>query len=124
VSVNADLTSRDMLTAARHLVDRPTETTRGLWPRAAALLGRQALELAVNDLWLNLEPGVEMVSARAQFLCLPSYVEPSLARRVSQTWWSLTRATHHHAYDLAPTADELSTWLEDVNELLEVLTPK
>lgn len=118
------MTPRELLEAARDLVERPAESTRGLWPRAAALLARQALESAVDTLWLSEEPGVEAASARAQFICLPSYLEPSLARRVSQAWISLTQATHHHAYDLAPTADELSAWIDDVSELLDHLTPE
>ena len=40
------MTAEELLAAARRLVDRPDAAMAGVWPRAAALLARQALELA------------------------------------------------------------------------------
>ena len=42
----------------------------GTWPRASAILGRQALEIALDQLWARAAPGVETASARAQLACL------------------------------------------------------
>jgi hypothetical protein len=36
------MTPEELLTAARQLIQRPDAATAGVWPRAAALLARQA----------------------------------------------------------------------------------
>ena len=41
-----------------------------------------------------------------------------LARDLIQSWGALSHATHHHAYDLPPTATELEHWLAPVAELI------
>ena len=45
------MTPEELLAAARRLVERPDAVTAGVWPRAAALLARQALEVAMAALW-------------------------------------------------------------------------
>lgn len=44
-------TPADLLGHAKGLLSRATPETRGLWPRAAALLTRQALEQALDEYW-------------------------------------------------------------------------
>ena len=90
----------------------------GTWPRASAILGRQALEIALGQLWAQAAPGVENASARAQMTCLPEYVDAELAGRVRYAWHALSTACHHHAYELPPIASELSGWLDDVEALI------
>lgn len=107
----------ELLAAAHHLLDRPDISTVGLWPRAAALLGRQALELLLDGLWRRQAPGTEGASMRAQLICLPRYLEPELAGRVGYAWGRLSSACHQHAYELAPTSAELRGWLRVVEEL-------
>ena len=94
--------------------------TAGIWPRATALLTRQALEAALDDLWRRRAPGLELCSARAQLLCLPSYLhgDEELAERVSYTWAGLSRACHQHPYELPPTSSELIGWIEVVEQLV------
>jgi hypothetical protein len=92
-----------------------------LWPRAAALLARQALEGGLDDFWLRQAPGVEECSAKAQLLCLPTYLDKEIARKADHAWVTLSRATHHHPYELAPTAAELRGWVEDVEDVLVAL---
>jgi hypothetical protein len=107
-----------LLRTARELVRRPALETAGLWPRAAALLGRQVLEAALQKLWAKRAPGLAECSGRAQLLCLRSYVDDDeLAERAYETWGALSRALHHHPYELAPTAEELNAWLTTVEEL-------
>lgn len=110
-------TPSDLLSTARQLLERPETAASGLWPRAAALLGRQALELLLRALWRRQAPGTEACSMRAQLICLPSYLEPELAGRVGYAWAALSGACHQHAYELAPTANELKRWLRVVEEL-------
>ena len=92
--------------------------TAGIWPRATALLARQALEGALDDLWRLRAPGVEQCSTRAQLLCLPFYLpgNQELAERVSYTWAGLSRACHQHPYELPPTSSELLGWLATVEQ--------
>ena len=94
--------------------------TAGFWPRATALLTRQALEAALDDLWRRRAPGLELCSARAQLLCLPSYLhgDEELAERVSYTWAALSRACHQHPYELSPTSSELLGWIATVEQLI------
>lgn len=91
----------------------------GTWPRASAILGRQALEIALDQFWRVVAPGVEEANRRAQLLCLPDYVDAALASRVRFAWYALSTACHHHAYDLPPTASELNGWLDDVQALID-----
>lgn len=115
-----DSTSEELLQLASDLLDRADPVTAGLWPRASAHLGRQAVELALDDFWVKKAPGVEDSSARAQLICLPTYLEDEeLAERVNHVWWVLTRAGHHHPYELAPTAGELNAWLTDAEGVVE-----
>jgi hypothetical protein len=108
----------DLVRAARDLLAIPDAATAGIWPRAAALLGRQALELSLHRLWSLRAPGLEETSARCQLLCLQSLLgDPDLAGRAAHAWWALSRATHHHAYELGPTHTELNSWLEAVWDL-------
>ena len=91
----------------------------GTWPRVAAILARQALEMALDQLWYAIEPGVENATRRAQLICIPEYVNTELAQRVTYAWHGLSSACHHHAYDLPPVAAELNGWLSDVAELVD-----
>lgn len=91
-------------------------------PRAVALLARQALEAALDDHWRARAPGVEACSARTQLICLPMFlVDTALAEQTSYVWWALSRACHHHPYDLAPTPPELADLMAAVDNLAQRL---
>ena len=112
--------AREILASARSLVNRSSADTSGLWPRAAVLLQRQALEVALKTYWSLEAPGVEECSARAQLLCLGTYLrDDGVARRAHQAWTALSRAAHFHPYELPPTREELLAWQEVVLELLD-----
>lgn len=110
-------TPSGLLEAARGLLERQESGSSGLWARASALLGRQALERLLADLWRLEAPGTEEASMRAQLICLPRYLEPRLAGRIAYAWGALSEACHQHAYDLAPTVPEVRGWLAVVEEL-------
>jgi hypothetical protein len=111
--------SDTLLRASRAMVESPGRATAGMWPRAAALLARQALEGALDDHWQQRAPGLENASMRAQLACLPDYLgDRRLAADVAFTWGALSGACHHHAYELAPTAPELEGWIESVERLV------
>ena len=100
--------------------DRPLPP--GGWQHACALLARQALEAALDELWDERAPELAHRPVRYQVLCLPTYAtDAQLAGRISLLWWSLATATRHHAYELAPTAVELRGWLDEVAETIAIL---
>ena len=117
------MTAAELVSAARAMVHvaaghRARDLT-GIWPRAMALLGRQALEQGLDDLWGAVAPRVRDASRHAQLLCLGAFVrDAELVSDVRHAWHGLSRACHHHAYELAPTADELERWLAAVERLL------
>lgn len=104
---------------ARSTIQDQSAELIGIWPRAAAILARQALEIALDQFWLNVAPGVENASARAQLTCLAEYIESELASRIRYTWHGLSVACHHHAYDLPPVASELGGWLSDIETFVQ-----
>lgn len=107
-----------LVSAARDLIRIDDSTTAGLWPRAAALLGRQGLELAMEQLWRAVAPGLERTSGRCQLLCVGAMLnDRELGGRVGAAWKLLSEACHHRVYELAPTALELHGALETVWEL-------
>lgn len=105
------LSPEDLLAEARRLIDEAPPGTVSVWPRAAALLARQALEGRLERFWWQTAPGVERLNMRAQLNCLRAYASPSLASDFSYTWHALSRVTHHRPYALDPTRDELSSLL-------------
>lgn len=116
------MTPAQLLERARALVAQPSPGTAGLWPRAAALLARQAIEAAMAQLWAARAPGVAALTARAQLTCLPEYLrDERLAGEVAFAWARLSDACHHHAYDLGPTASELEARFAVVDRLVDRL---
>jgi hypothetical protein len=55
---------------------------------------------------------------------LSRYVGAAAARRVAMLWGSLSRAGHHHSYQLALTAGELKHLHAEVREVVLFLQPK
>jgi hypothetical protein len=114
------MTPDDLLAAATTLIQRPDTLITGIWPRAAALLARQALEAAMADLWASQPQATEMSSCptRSQLLCLTAYLDPVTARRTAYLYATLSHACHYHPYELAPTAAELTSWLDQAAHLV------
>ena len=117
-----DYVAIQLLNTARSSMNVQRADLVGTWPRTAALLGRQALEHALAQFWASRAPGVEKVSMRAQLLCLSSYLDPEVAQRARFAWHALSRACHHHAYELPPIESELSGWLDESEELVQLTT--
>ena len=89
----------DMADAVLH--DRLSEWG-GSWARAVALLARQGLERALDELWTVRGVELSPVSTHAQLLCLRAYlIDDALAADVRYAWGALSRACHHHPYELA-----------------------
>ena len=102
-----------LVSAARDLVRVDDAKLTGLWPRAAALLARQAVELAMARLWQVTAPGLEWTTMRCQMLCVGEMLnDRELGGRVGATWSTLSEACHQRAYGLPPSAAELRGALE------------
>lgn len=120
------MTPAALLAAARDLLERPAVRSVGGWPRAVALLTRQALEKALDDFWAA-SPATAALAAcsnKTQLTCLPAYLDPGTARQISYVWAALSSACHYHPYDLAPTAGELDGWIGAVKSLLMAIEKK
>jgi len=106
-------TPEDLLDTANELLTRPDAKAKGIWPRAAAHLCRQALEASLDELWRARLPEMSDSSMRAQLICLPTYLsDDDFAGRVAYTWSALSDACHHQTYELSPTSTELLTWIQ------------
>ena len=113
--------SEESLQAARRLIEEP-DSAEGVWSRAAALLTRQALESALDKMWADTLPGMEQASRFTQLACIGQVLtDRTLIAEVRSAWTSLSRACHHHHYELGPTAAELERWMLQTEHLVEAL---
>lgn len=104
-----------LVSTARDLMRMDSAGAAGLGPRAAAMLGRQALEVAMDGVWELTAPGMERMTERCQRLCLGAMLnDPSLGRRVEWAWHVLSEACHHGVYDLPPSMADLVSALETI----------
>lgn len=117
-----DLTeARQLLAAARIAVENPDAGLDDAWPRAAALLTRQALETAIAARLVDRIPEVDGLPMRVKLACLLELTEPSDAHEAAWLWGRLSTACHHHPYDLAPTGAELTEWINRTAALVAAI---
>ena len=90
-------------------------------PRCAAWLIRLGLEQALDALWQEHNSVLARVTKRAQSLVLGRYVDAETQHRTLALWSVLSRAGHHHHYELAPTVAELRTWLAEARAITDSL---
>jgi hypothetical protein len=117
------MTPDDLVREARTLLDTPTRESISGWPRAVALHARMALEEALDAYWREYLSGAEYLDMRAQLNCARIELPVNVAGDLSYAWHGLTRATHHHAYELDPTAEELRSLLTIAERTLTALRP-
>jgi hypothetical protein len=112
----------EILAAARRLLDHTDARAAGVWSRAAALLARQAFEIGLDDHWRSRGVALDRLATRPQLICLSAYLpNRDVAARASHAWSALSRACHHHPYELAPTPGELRGWLDAVDDALAAM---
>lgn len=111
------------LDAADRLLRTAMPGAAGTWPRACAWLLRVELEAALDGFWARTCPevGTGTRAQRTKMLMLTTYAGPGITRRASYVWWALSRAGHHHHYELGVTAAELVRLRDEVAELLGLL---
>lgn len=115
----------ELLNAARETLDRTGGLVAALWPRAAAILARQALETALRELWMSRPDyeGLASCSMRSQLASLMEVVGPETGARANFVWSALSEACHYHPYELAPTAGELRHWIDEVEAVVLAIRP-
>lgn len=119
MGASSDMPSAEILERATGLLNHPTAETAGLWPRATAVLARQALEVGLHEALSARIPGIQRAPVRVQLLCLQSYLEDTeTAHEVNLAWWALSRACHHLSYELPPTAPELEGLIDVVGRFV------
>lgn len=114
-------TASDRLAVADQLLREPEMVDRAVWPRACTWLIRLAVEHAVDAYWSRHRPEMAVPNRKAQFIVL-RHREPDLGPAVAELWSRLSGAAHHHAYELAPTADELRAWHGEATRVVAGLT--
>lgn len=113
------MTASPLVAWARAVLDHPQVGMAGAWPRAAALLGRQSLEEAIDRYWVRTLPPMRGVTRKTQLACLDLYLrDAELVGGIRIAWSALSRACHHHAYELSPAAPELDAWIATVERLV------
>lgn len=121
---SGDLTTpEELLASAEQLLTSPVPGVGTQGPRACALLIRLALEMTLDRYWRRVLPSAAECGMRAQLLLLPLYTAdaPEAVPLAREAWLGLAGAAHHHAYELAPTAPELRSWLATVSRLAALL---
>lgn len=114
------MTPRELLAAARELVEAPCQVTEGIWSKAATILARQALESRVAEVLIERAPGSQAARFDAQLIVLIEvHADRDLAVRVRYTWSALSAASHEQGDELPPTADQLRGWIAVVHELID-----
>lgn len=109
------MNSSDRLDLAEKLLDGGR--LAGVWPRCAAWLIRLAVEREIDDIWRRRRPEVLACNRRSQLLALGVVLDGEVRHRATALWTALSRAAHHHHYELAPTAAELRSWLREARRL-------
>ncbi|MEU7947412.1 hypothetical protein AB0C50_22265 [Micromonospora taraxaci] len=109
------------LNAASALLLHPPSSMRRCWQRGSACLTRLALEQGLRHYWDQVAPSVVDCPMRNQLLVLPTFAGAEAASTARTAWHGLSRAMHHHTYELAPTVAELRGWHQDVTALLPQL---
>jgi hypothetical protein len=88
--------------------------------RITAFLIRQALEAEVGVRCEHLAARIDHpVRMRSRLLVLHVLAPSEVAGKIDYAWNALSRACHHHAYELAPTVSELRYLHSLVTDLVE-----
>lgn len=109
--------AEELLAHARRLSTGDVADLGATANRAAALLGRSALEEAIWSLY----PGLRQVSGRAMLIFLNGALRSDVARRATLAWGRLSAASHHHVYEMPPTAAEMANLLDTVHDVIDAI---
>lgn len=115
------MTPDQLLEEADTLLNHPSRSMRRCWQRGCACLTRLAMEQGLRVYWGRVAPTLARCPMRHQLLALSAFADASTACLARTAWHGLSRAMHHHVYELPPTHAELRSWHCDVVALLDQL---
>lgn len=110
----------DLLGLADAILDGTITVPGASAARAAAVIARQVLEEAVERRCQELAGTVARPTFRSQLVLLRELGDPVVADRARVAWDGLSRACHHHSYELQPTVGEVRTLTNLVKEVTGV----
>lgn len=87
-------------------------------PRTAALLARTVLEEWIDEqsqAWASSALGYP--TTRSKIVALGAIRGASIGEKTRRVWHALSRAVHHHAYELQPSVSEVQHLVNAVREL-------
>jgi hypothetical protein len=116
------LTPEELLVQADGLIASDTRGATATWPRAAAVLTRQALELSIGERLARVDAELRNTSMRSQLTCLRAIAKDTdAAANASYAWARLSAACHYHPCELAPSATELRSLMTTVADIAQRL---
>jgi len=87
-------------------------------PRTAALLARSALEDWLDEhgaSWSS--PALGFPTIKSKLVALGALRGAAVGEQARRVWHRLSRAVHHHAYELQPSVAEIRHLVGEVREL-------
>lgn len=112
------MTPAERLAVAERLLERSGGALAGLWPRACAVLVRQALEGAVDRVLREKVPGSQAANWRVKFLCLGRAIGEGKARELGYVWGRLSEVLHRGGGGLGASEVQLRGWVEKVRRVV------
>lgn len=103
-----------LLSSARAILDRTIAMPPHQASRAASFLARRALETIVLDLCARAGIRSNIATMRARLIVLRHRADVATAEILESAWLGLSRACHHHAFELAPAETEIRALIERV----------
>lgn len=100
-------TPADLLALADAILDGSITVPGASAARGAAVIARQVLEESVERRCRELAGTVGRPTFRSQLVLLRELGDPVVAERARVAWDGLSRACHHHSYELQPTVTEV-----------------
>ena len=96
------------------------EEATGHSNRGACWIARAALESAVDELLDTMNAPAPDATMRSKLTVLQvaSGVDSPIPGQADYAWNGLSRACHHHAFELSPTATEVRHLIAVVSELI------
>lgn len=99
----------ELLTYADQVLDGTVELgARG--PRTAALLARRAFEDWLDEVsasWMSDTVSDRPPTTTSKLVALAALHGSAVSEHAKQVWHGLSRAVHHHAYELQPSVGEV-----------------
>lgn len=109
------MTPGERLAVAEGLLEKSGEAMAGLWPRACAVLVRQALEGAVERVLRERVPGSQAARWRVKFLVLGRAIgDEGKARELGYVWGRCSEVLHRGGGGLGASEVQLRGWVEVV----------